>query len=156
PARDKENKLYLALSEPWSVGKTVIDAGKSVNEIVEAGRSQLPYDENDQLIINTVGGAFALYMHVAFYAGIAFAIPFLLYQVGAFIAPGLSKHEKRYVVPVLCMTTVFFILGAAFAYTVAFPAACAYLLGLQESGGFRTLINAEDFFDLIIMIMIGL
>jgi sec-independent protein translocase protein TatC len=154
--RDKDNKLMLALAEPWSVGNTILDAGKSVGDIIESGRTQVPYDENDQLIINTVGGAFALYMHIALYAGIAFAIPFLLYQVWAFIAPGLYKHEKRYVVPVLTMTTVFFILGAAFAYTVAFPAACNYLLGLQESGGFRTLINAEDFFDLIIMIMIGL
>lgn len=155
-ARDKNNLPVLALSEPWSVGNTVLEAGKSVKDIVEAGKTQVPYDENDQLIINTVGGAFALYMHIALYAGIAFAIPFLLYQVWAFIAPGLYKHEKRYVVPVLTMTTVFFVLGAAFAYTVAFPAACNYLLGLQESGGFRTLINAEDFFDLIIMIMIGL
>jgi len=154
--RAKDNKLLLALAEPWSVGNTVIEAGKSVGDIVEAGRAQLPYDENDQLIITTVGGAFALYMHVALYAGIALAIPFLLYQIWAFIAPGLYKHEKRYVVPVLGMTTIFFILGAAFAYVIAFPAACDYLLGLQESGGFRTLINAEDFFDLIIMIMMGL
>jgi sec-independent protein translocase protein TatC len=54
------------------------------------------------------------------------------------------------------MTGVFFIAGAAFAYYIAFPAACNYLLGMQTSGGFETLPDAESYFDLIILIMIGL
>ena len=54
------------------------------------------------------------------------------------------------------MTGFFFLSGAAFAYYIAFPAACNYLLGLQTDGGFQTLPDAEQYFDLIILIMLGL
>jgi sec-independent protein translocase protein TatC len=97
-----------------------------------------------------------VYMRVALYAGIALAVPFLFYQIWAFIAPGLYQHEKKYVVPVILMSTFFFVTGAAFAYLIAFPAVCDYMLGLAMQGGFRTLLDAEDYLDLIIMIMLGL
>lgn len=151
-----DNKLSQVLAEPWAVGKTVLPAGKPLNQILAEGSGDIIYDENEDLVINKVGGAFTLYMTIALYTGIALAIPYLLYQIWAFISPGLYKHEKHYAVPLVTMSAVFFTLGAAFAYKIAFPAACSYLLGLQQSGGFRTLINAEDYFDLIIMIMIGL
>jgi sec-independent protein translocase protein TatC len=54
------------------------------------------------------------------------------------------------------MGTVFFILGAAFAYKIAFPTACDYLLGLAVEGGFQPLYDAEEYLNLIIMIMLGL
>jgi len=108
------------------------------------------------LVLSTVQGAFTLYMKVALYAAIAFAIPFILYQIWAFVAPGLYRHERKYIGPVLVMASVFFVLGATFAYKIAFPAACNYLIGLQVEGGFKTLINAEDYLDLILMIMLGL
>jgi sec-independent protein translocase protein TatC len=54
------------------------------------------------------------------------------------------------------MATVFFIFGASFAYKIAFPAAADYLLNLAVEGGLRTLLDAEDYLNLIIMIMIGL
>jgi sec-independent protein translocase protein TatC len=112
--------------------------------------------DQDELVLLGIPSAFTLYMRVALYIGLGLAIPYLLYQVWAFISPGLYKHEKRYAVPVLTMTGVFFIAGAAFAYYIAFPAACKYLLGLQSEGGFKTLPDAESYFDLIILIMIGL
>ncbi len=152
----KDGNLQAVLAEPWAVGKTLLPVGKPLAEIQNESETTVVYDENDDLVINKVGGAFTLYMTIALYSGIAFAIPFLLYQVWAFISPGLYKHEKRYAWPVILMSAFFFIAGASFAYKVAFPRACDYLLGLQQSGGFRTLINAEDYFDLIIMIMLGL
>jgi sec-independent protein translocase protein TatC len=54
------------------------------------------------------------------------------------------------------MGTLLFIAGAAFAYIVAFPAACDYLLTLAIEGGFQTLYDAEEYLNLIIMIMLGL
>jgi sec-independent protein translocase protein TatC len=93
-------------------------------------------------------------MTVAIYTAIGLAIPFLLYQLWAFVAPGLYQHEKKYVIPVLSMGTLLFIIGAAFAYKIAFPAACNFLLGWQE--GFQSLLNAEDYLDLILIMMLGL
>lgn len=152
----KDGKPQVVLSEPWAVGKNVLPVEKPLSEILASGGGDVVYDENEDLVISKVGGAFSLYMTIALYTGIALAIPFLLYQIWAFISPGLYKHEKHYAVPVVLMSAVFFALGATFAYKIAFARACEYLLGLQQEGRFRTLINAEDYFDLIIMIMLGL
>ncbi|HKQ79871.1 MAG TPA: twin-arginine translocase subunit TatC [Blastocatellia bacterium] len=147
-----DSQKGLVLAEPWSVGKNTIAADTPLNSIVNA-KSLVGCGE---LILLGVASGFTLYMRVALYVGIGLAIPFLLYQIWAFISPGLYKHEKKYAVPVLTMTGFFFLAGASFAYYIAFPAACNYLLGLQTSGGFQTLPDAEQYFDLIILIMIGL
>jgi sec-independent protein translocase protein TatC len=152
----KDNQPQLALELPWAIGKAIVPAETPVSSILKEGEKGLSYDdENSKLVLRGVTSSFMIYMEVALYAGIAFAIPFLLYQIWAFIAPGLYKHERRYVMPLIAMGTVFFILGAAFAYRVAFPAACDYLLGLANEGGFQTLLDAEDYLNLIIMIMLG-
>jgi sec-independent protein translocase protein TatC len=151
-----ENKKALVLAETWTVGKNTIQAGTSLETIIKEGDRKVVYGDNDDLILLGIPSAFTLYMRVALYVGIGVAIPFLLFQLWAFISPGLYKHEKKYAVPVLSMTGFFFIAGAAFAYYIAFPAACNYLLGLQNEGGFRTLPDAESYFDLIILIMLGL
>ena len=142
----------LVLADTWSVGQNTIAAETPLNSIFN-DKALVGCGE---LILLGVASAFTLYMRVALYVGIGLAIPYLLYQVWAFISPGLYKHEKKYAVPVLTMTGFFFIAGASFAYYIAFPAACNYLLGLQSSGGFQTLPDAEQYFDLIILIMIGL
>jgi sec-independent protein translocase protein TatC len=152
----KDNQPQLVLELPWAIGKAIVPADTPVSSIMKEGEKSLYFDdENSKLVLRGVTSSFMIYMEVALYAGIAFAIPFLLYQIWAFIAPGLYKHERRYVMPLIAMGTVFFTLGAAFAYRVAFPAACDYLLGLAVEGGFQTLLDAEDYLNLIIMIMLG-
>jgi sec-independent protein translocase protein TatC len=153
----RDGQPQFALELPWAIGKTIVPAETTVSSIIKEGEKSVYFDdENSKLMIRTVTGSFMIYMQVALYAGIAFAVPFLLYQIWAFIAPGLYKHEKRYVMPVIVMGTVFFILGAAFAYKIAFPAACDYLLGLALDGGFQPIYDAEEYLNLIIMIMLGL
>jgi sec-independent protein translocase protein TatC len=149
-----DGKPTAVLTQPWLLGRTVLAAGTELGEILGQAALVPGFDSRDELVITTVGGAFALYMKVGLYAAVAFAIPFLLYQLWAFVSPGLYQHEKKYIAPVLVMGSFLFIVGAAFGYYVAFPAACDYLLGLQE--GFQTLINAEDYLDLILIIMLGL
>ncbi len=152
--RAPDGKLTPVLAKVWFVGKTSLPAGTLLRDFLSEGEAASLTGENDQLVITTVGGAFALYMQVSLYAAIAFAIPFLLYQVWAFISPGLYKHEKRYIAPVLIWASLLFIAGATFAYKVVFPATCDFLLGMQK--GFHSLINANDYFDLVMMIMLGL
>lgn len=81
--------------------------------------------------INLVGyGAlemFSLYFHVALAAGICVAAPLVLFQAWYFVEPALYTHEKRYAVPFLISTTVFFVMGAVFGYAVATP----YILRMQ-------------------------
>src|SRR5215813_1302327 len=131
----KDNQPQLVLELPWAIGKAIVPAETPVSSIMKDGEKSLYFDdENSKLVLRGVTSSFMIYMEVALYAGIAFAIPFLLYQIWAFIAPGLYKHERRYLTPVLGMSTILFIAGAAFAYKIAFPTACDYLLGLAVEG----------------------
>ncbi len=81
------------------------------------------------LIFTSVAEAFFTYMKVAFIAGFILASPFVLYQIWAFVAPGLYRHEKRYVVPFVLAGSFFFALGILFAYFVALPVGFKFLLG---------------------------
>jgi len=153
----KDDNPTLVLAQPWIIADEQIAAETPVEKIIEEGKSRLTFDPTSGgLVVTTVTGGFTIYMYVALYAGIVLAIPFLFFQVWAFISPGLYKHEKRYIVPVITMGTTLFIMGASFAYKIAFPAACDYLLGWAQAGGFQTLLNAENYLDLIMVIMIGL
>ncbi len=81
------------------------------------------------LIFTSVAEAFFTYMKVAFIAGIILTSPFLLYQIWAFVAPGLYQKEKRYVVPFVLGGSFFFILGVLFGYYVTIPIGFKFLLG---------------------------
>jgi sec-independent protein translocase protein TatC len=81
------------------------------------------------LIFISVAEAFFTYMKVAFIAGIILTSPFILYQIWAFIAPGLYQKEKKYVVPFVLGGSFFFALGVLFGYFVAIPVGFKFLLG---------------------------
>jgi sec-independent protein translocase protein TatC len=97
---------------------------------------------------------FSLYVKVSIYTAIALAIPFLLWQIWAFVSPGLYPHERRYALPFVFLSSVAFVAGAAFAYAVIFPPAAKYLLGLGQD--FRLLLKANDYFDFIILLMMAM
>ena len=85
-----------------------------------------------ELIATTPTEAIMLYMKMSFFVGIFIAAPFLLYQVWAFISPGLYTHEKGYAIPFVMFGTAFFVTGAAFGHYYLFPVTLK-LLG--EFGG---------------------
>jgi sec-independent protein translocase protein TatC len=80
------------------------------------------------LIFTSVAEAFFTYMKVGFIGGLILASPFVLYQIWAFVAPGLYRHEKKYVIPFILLGSFFFALGICFAYYVALPAGYRFLL----------------------------
>ncbi|HET8674775.1 MAG TPA: twin-arginine translocase subunit TatC, partial [Blastocatellia bacterium] len=134
---------------------TVLPAGTVIpRELYSTSSGNLNPD--NKLIVGTVQGAFNLYIKVSFYAAIFFAVPFLLTQVWGFVAPGLYPHEKKYAAPFIIMTSLFFLIGCAFAYYIAFPRAADFLLGVAAEGELRPLVSADEYFDLIILIMLGL
>ncbi len=71
--------------------------------------------------------AFLLYMKMAFFVGIFVALPYILYQVWAFVAPGLYRHEKVYAIPFIVFGTLFFAGGAAFGHYILFPVTFRFL-----------------------------
>ncbi len=71
--------------------------------------------------------ALMLYMKMAFFVGIFIAAPYILYQVWAFVAPGLYPHERRYALPFIFFGTLFFVGGAAFGHFLLFPMTFTFL-----------------------------
>jgi hypothetical protein len=72
---------------------------------------------------------FMLTMKIGALAGLMLSVPFILYQLWLFIAPGLYSHEKRMAAPFVIFCTTFFALGAAFSHFVAFPWTWKFFLG---------------------------
>jgi len=86
----------------------------------------------DDFIYTSPADALMLYMKMAFFLGIFVALPYLLWEVWGFIAPGLYANEKMYVVPFILFGTIFFVVGAAFGHYYLFPSAFSFL---GEFGG---------------------
>lgn len=73
------------------------------------------------LVFTAVPEAFFTYFKAAMLVGVFFSFPFILYQLWAFISPGLYEREKKYIYPYLFVSSFFFVLGALFCYFVVFP-----------------------------------
>ena len=96
---------------------------------------------------------FIIYMKVAFLASIFLTLPLNLYEVWKFIAPGLYRKEKKYVVPFLVSSILLFVLGAAFCYITILPTCFQWLLGLGSS--FMPVIKIDEYLDLTNMMLLG-
>ncbi len=81
------------------------------------------------LIFTSLPEAFFTYLKVSLLAGIFLASPVVLYEIWAFVSPGLYKHERRYVVPFVFFSSIFFVGGALFGYFVVFPFGFKFFLG---------------------------
>jgi sec-independent protein translocase protein TatC len=115
----------------------------------------LPFlKEGEGLAFTKLADPFLLYMKVAFLASIFITSPFVITQAWLFIAPGLYKKEKRYGIPFIFFSTLFFIGGAAFGYYVAFPRVCGFLLGVGEQ--FRAIITIREYLATLNKILLGL
>jgi sec-independent protein translocase protein TatC len=153
--RNASGVMELVTVKPWLINGQIIQAGYVIPPVLYDS-SNKDYGKENQLVVNTVQGAFNLYIKVAFYAAIFFGVPFILVQAWGFIAPGLYPHEKKYAVPFILMASIFFILGCAFAYYIAFPRAANFLLGVAAQGNIRPLVTVDEYFDLILTITLGL
>jgi len=96
---------------------------------------------------------FTLYMKVSLVAGVILTLPLNLYEVWRFIAPGLYRNEKKYVVPFMLSSMVLFVAGAAFCYYMVLPTMFGWLLNLGKS--FMPVIKIDDYLDLTDMMLLG-
>src|SRR5207244_2560052 len=99
---------------------------------------------------------FNLELKLAILAAVFLAAPFILAQVWLFIAPGLYKHERRYALPFIIFSTLLFVAGGLFGYFIAFPFALQFLIEWGRNMKLTTIISATEYFDLFIMIELGL
>jgi sec-independent protein translocase protein TatC len=81
--------------------------------------------------------------------------PWVLYQVWAFISPGLYKRERRWAAPFILCSAGLFILGGVFAYFVVFRYGLTFLLGIGSGYGVKPMITIERYFDLFVNVILG-
>ena len=86
------------------------------------------------LIATSVTSPFMTPFKVAFFVGLFASMPVVLYQIWAFVAPGLYRREKRFAVPLLVSSVFLFYGGVVFAYFAVFPVMFTYLVGTAPSG----------------------
>lgn len=86
------------------------------------------------LIATEVASPFVTPLKLAFYASLFISMPMILYQLWAFVSPGLYKHEKRLARPLLAAALVLFYVGCAFAYFLVLPAAFRFLTAVTPEG----------------------
>src|SRR5437016_2414961 len=99
---------------------------------------------------------FNLELKLAILAAVFLAAPYILAQVWLFISPGLYKNERRYALPFIFFSSLLFVTGGLFGYFVAFPFALQFLIEWEKKMGATVLINASEYFDLFIMVELGL
>jgi sec-independent protein translocase protein TatC len=108
------------------------------------------------LYYNNPAGYISLYINLGLYLGIALAMPYVLYQVWMFVAPGLYKHERRAAAGFIVSSMFLFLCGVAFGYFILLPQMLTFLIGFANDGPIKPLISINEYFDLILIVLIGL
>lgn len=102
-----------------------------------------------QMIATAVTTPFFVPMKVTMLAAFLVALPWILYQCWAFVAPGLYAHEKRMVVPLLVASLILFFIGMAFAYFAVFPVVFGFLIGSAPQG-VSVMTDIAEYLDFVI------
>lgn len=110
--------------------------------------------EGEKLAYTTLTAPFMLYIKVSFLTAIFLTSPFIFLQLWYFVAPGLFKKEKKYFIPFVLFTTIFFTLGALFGYFIAFPFACNFFL--RMGADFQPVITVDKYFSLALRVILGI
>ena len=113
---------------------------------------QLP--EGSKLIYTALPEAFFTYLKIAFVAGILLASPVIFYQIWKFIAPGLYKNEKHYVIPFVCISSLLFVGGAGFGYGLVFPFGFKFFLGFTTDD-IQALPSLKQYFSFSLKLLIA-
>jgi sec-independent protein translocase protein TatC len=103
------------------------------------------------LIATSVVAPFMTPFKLALLAAIFFAMPVILYQIWAFIAPGLYRHERRFALPLFVSSVVLFYGGAAFAYFVVFPAVFRFFV-MTTPDGVQMMTDMTQYMDFAVLL----
>lgn len=113
----------------------------------------LPEDD-PRLAFISLSEPFFLYLKVSFLAAIFFASPIILTQLWMFISPGLYRKERKYALPFILFTTLFFVAGGLFGYYIAFPMVVRFFLRMGAE--FRQVVTIRSYLSLLTNILLGL
>lgn len=123
------NKLYAILAEPL------------LRKLPAGG----------QLVAIDVASPFFTPLKLAFFTALVVAMPAVLYQLWAFVAPGLYRHEKRLALPLLASSVGLFYLGGAFAYFLVLPTVFGFLAKITPQG-VAMMTDITKYLDFVLVI----
>ncbi len=126
------NRIYTLLAEPL--------------------RAKLP--DGTQMIAIDVASPFLTPIKLAFFVALVLAMPVLLYQLWAFVAPGLYQHEQRLARPLLASAVALFYSGCAFAYFLVLPAVFAFLTSIAPEG-VAVMTDISRYLDFVLVLFLA-
>jgi sec-independent protein translocase protein TatC len=153
-ARDANGNIGLFTTETLITNNAIIPKGVRLPIPFDGSALSAP-SADERMVVTSTQEQFTMFVTVSLYSGIALAVPLLLWQIWLFISPALYRHERSYVTPFVGLSSISFVIGAAFAYYILFPPAARYLLNLG-GGVFQLLLRASDYLDLITIIMLAM
>ncbi len=130
--RDRLLYSVIAIAVVFAALMVFVGSGEVYSLVARPLMQVLPPGAN--MVATEVASPFLTPIKLTLAVALVLTIPFLLYQLWAFIAPGLYKHERRLVLPLLISSTVLFYSGMAFAYFVVFPMAFGFFVHALPPG----------------------
>jgi len=109
-----------------------------------------------RLVMTTPMESFSIiWVELPLLCSVFLASPWVVYQIWAFISPGLYRKEKRLALPFVLLTAGLFITGGCFAYFLAFRYGLEFLLGIGMSNNVQPMVTITEYFDLFVNVMLG-
>jgi len=147
--------VKLATAELSSALNEIASAAKELRETINGLNVEIDNSSFEgKITTQQVGGAFFVALKVSFFAAILGALPFILYQLWLFIAPGLYDNEKKMVYPFVIGGAFMFFTGVLFAYYIVTPFGFQFLITFG-SFLYTPLINIEDYVGFFTKILAG-
>jgi sec-independent protein translocase protein TatC len=109
----------------------------------------------ENLITYKAMGVITVFLQIALLGGLTLSMPFGLYFLGAFVAPGLTDSERKILRPACVAAFVLFMTGAAFAFFVILPLALSFTVRLNERLGFDIFWAASDYYNMVVWFSLG-
>jgi len=149
------NRLFVMFGSVFGVFMVLFPFSKPIFEFVsEPLRAVLP---GGQLIATGTASPVIATLKLSFYLALMLAMPIILYQVWAFVAPGLYRKEKHFAFPLLASSIVLFYAGLAFAYFVVFPLIFKFVVAFTpESVSYMPDITDYIGFIMMLVLVFGL
>ena len=140
--------IFLASGIGWYFYNTIITTlAQPVCDLKSAQESGSA--SCGSLYINGVLGPLNLQIKVALLSGVIVSAPFWLYQLWAFIAPGLYAHEKKFMVPMIVASCCLFLMGMAFAYFLVLPVIFGFIISAAPVG-VAVMTDIANYLDFVI------
>ncbi|HUF07269.1 MAG TPA: twin-arginine translocase subunit TatC [Candidatus Binatia bacterium] len=135
-----------------AIGVAAVAGFFLADPIIELLRVPLPED-GAELIQTTVGEAFGVRIQLALMTGVALAMPVILYEIWAFVTPGLTRSERRLIWPLLIVAVLLFAAGLALGYMII-PLAINFLLDFSLEG-VRPLLGLAEYVGFVTTLMLA-